>query len=46
LKAAIVAAQMEKNKMPLTERAAIRAVAMSQRDSLRVDDGGYTEIVL
>ena len=38
LEAAIVAAQMEKNKVPLTERAAIRAVAM--------DDGGYTDIVL
>ena len=45
LEAVIVASQMEKNKVPLTERAAIRAVAMSQRDSLRVDDGGYTEIV-
>ena len=38
LEAAIVASQMDKNKVPLTERAAIRAVAM--------DDGGYTEIVL
>ena len=38
LEAAIVASQMEKNKVPLTERAAIRAVAM--------DDGGYTDIVL
>ena len=36
--AAIVASQMEKNKVPLAERTAIRAVAM--------DDGGYTEIVL
>ena len=36
--AAIVASQMEKNKVPLAERAAIRALAM--------DDGGYTEIVL
>ena len=36
---------MEKNKVPLTERAAMQAVAMSQRDSLRVDDGGYAEIV-
>ena len=34
LEAVIVASQMEKNKVPLTERAAIRAVAM--------DDGGYT----
>ena len=38
LEAVIVASQMEKNKVPLTERSAIRAVAM--------DDGGYTEIVL
>ena len=38
LEAAIVASQMDKNKVPLTERAAIRTVAM--------DDGGYTEIVL
>ena len=37
LEAAIVASQMEKNKVPLTKRAAIRAVAM--------DDGGYTEIM-
>ncbi|MBO5569330.1 MAG: hypothetical protein J6A79_10430, partial [Clostridia bacterium] len=36
--AAIVASQLEKNKVPLPERTAIRAVAM--------DDGGYTEIVL
>ncbi|MBP3217584.1 MAG: hypothetical protein J6M46_04350 [Lachnospiraceae bacterium] len=36
--AAIVASQMEKSKVPITERAAIRAVAM--------DDGGYTEIRL
>ena len=36
--AAIVASQMEKSKVPLTERTAIRAVAM--------DDGGYTEIIL
>ena len=36
--AAIVASQCEKDKVPLTERSAIRAVAM--------DDGGYTEIVL
>ena len=38
LEAVIVASQMEKNKVPLTERAAIRAVAM--------DDGGDTEILL
>ena len=38
LEAAIVASQMDKNKVPLTERAAIRAVAM--------DDGGYVEILL
>ena len=38
LEALIVASQTEKNKVPLTERASIRAVAM--------DDGGYTEIVL
>ena len=36
--AAIVASQMEKDKVPLPERTSIRAVAM--------DDGGYTEIVL
>ena len=36
--AAIVASQIEKDKVPLPERSAIRAVAM--------DDGGYTEIVL
>ena len=36
--AVIVASQYEKNKVPLQERTAIRAVAM--------DDGGYTEIVL
>ena len=36
--AAIVASQMEKDKVPLVERTAIRAVAM--------DDGGYTEIIL
>ena len=36
--AAIVASQMEKDKVPLQERTSIRAVAM--------DDGGYTEIVL
>ena len=35
-----------KNKVSLPERSAIRSVAMSQRDSLRVDDGGYTEILL
>ena len=38
LEAVIVASQYEKSKVPLTERSAIRAVAM--------DDGGYTEIVL
>lgn len=38
LEAVIVASQSEKNKLPLPERSAIRAVAM--------DDGGYTEIVL
>ena len=38
LEAVIVAAQREKAKVPLAERASIRAVAM--------DDGGYTEIVL
>ena len=38
LEAVIVASQREKNKVPLTERSLIRAVAM--------DDGGYTEIVL
>ena len=38
LEAVIVASQLEKNKVPLTERSAIRAVAM--------DDGGYTDIVL
>ena len=38
LEAVIVASQAEKNKVPLAERSAIRAVAM--------DDGGYTEIVL
>ena len=32
LEAVIVASQMEKNKVPLTERSAFRAVAMSQRD--------------
>lgn len=36
--AAIVASQVEKSKVPLAERTAIRALAM--------DDGGYTEIVL
>ena len=36
--AAIVASQIEKDKVPLPERTAIRAVAM--------DDDGYTEIVL
>ena len=36
--AVIVASQYEKNKVPLQERTAIRAVA--------IDDGGYTEIVL
>ena len=46
LEAVIVASQTEKNKVPLAERTRIRAVAMSQGDSLRVDDGGYTEIVL
>ena len=38
LEAVIVASQREKNKVPLTERSLIRAVAM--------DDGGYTEIML
>lgn len=38
LEAVIVASQVEKKKVPLPERSAIRAVAM--------DDGGYTEIVL
>ena len=38
LEAVIVASQREKNKVPLTERSLIRAVAM--------DDGGYTDIVL
>ena len=33
-----MASQMEKDKVPLPERTAIRAVAM--------DDGGYAEIVL
>ena len=46
LEAVIVASQTEKNKVPLADRTRIRAVAMSQGDSLRVDDGGYTEIVL
>jgi len=36
--AAIVASQLEKDKVPLQERTTIRAVAM--------DDGGYAEIVL
>lgn len=36
--AAIVASQIEKDKVPLPERTEIRAVAM--------DDGGYTEIKL
>lgn len=36
--AVIVASQREKNKVPLTERSLIRAVAM--------DDGGYMEIML
>ena len=36
--AAIVASQLEKDKVPLQERTSIRAVAM--------DDGGYTEIVI
>ena len=36
--AAIVASQIEKDKVPLPERTTIRAVAM--------DDGGYAEIVL
>ena len=36
--AAIVAAQVEKEKVPLQERASITAVCL--------DDGGYTEIML
>ena len=38
LEAVIVASQLEKNKVSLSERSTIRAVAM--------DDGGYTEILL
>ena len=38
LEAVIVASQMEKNKVPLQDRTAIRAVAM--------DDGWYVEILL
>ena len=38
LEAVIVASQVEKNKVPLQDRTAIRAVAM--------DAGGYTEIIL
>ena len=37
LEAVIVASQVEKSKVPLAERATIRAVAM--------DDEGYTEIL-
>ena len=36
--AAIVAAQLEKEKVPLQERTSITAVCL--------DDGGYTEIML
>ena len=38
LEAVIVASQVEKNKVPLQDRTAIRAAAM--------DDGGYVEILL
>ena len=46
LEAVIVASQMEKNKVPLQDRTTIRAVALSQRDSLRVYNGGYLEILI
>ncbi len=36
--AAIIAAQLEKDRLPISERSSVTAVCM--------DDGGYTEIVL
>ncbi len=36
--AALIAAELEKDKLPLSERSSISAVSM--------DDGGYTEISL